>query len=325
MTKTLFSVALVAGCFALHAETEEKINKRFTVQSGGKLVVDVDFGSVDVTTNAGGAMTVDVFRKVTRASKSDEEEFLRERPVTFAQDGNTVTIQSRAKSRNIGFSFGRQRTEGKYTITVPAQFNAQIKTSGGGITVSDLTGEVKAGTSGGGLKFTRLHGPLDGGTSGGSIHVMDCKGALQVNTSGGGINVSGGSGSLAGETSGGSVGVKDFRGPVHVETSGGGISIEDVAGKVEGSTSGGSISARFSSKPVNEVKLETSGGGVTVSVPADSAFDLDAATSGGRVSSDLPVSTTGKPSRSHLKGPVNGGGKAVLLRTSGGSIHVKKM
>jgi len=63
--------------------------------------------------------------------------------VTFSQAANTLTIQSRAKSK-IGWSWrGSQRTEGKYTITVPAQFNPKLKTSGGGISVSGLTGETK--------------------------------------------------------------------------------------------------------------------------------------------------------------------------------------
>ncbi len=325
MQMKLIPIMLLAGCLTALAETEEQINKRFPVQPGGKLVVDVDFGSIDISTNATSEVTVDIVRKVSRRNKASEEEFLRERPVTFSQDGNTLTIQSRAKSK-ISWSWrGSQRTEGKYTITVPAQFNPKLKTSGGGITVNGLTGETKADTSGGGLKFTRLHGPLDGATSGGGVHVTDCEGTLKVHTSGGGIEVSGGGGSLTGDTSGGSVTVKEFRGPIQVESSGGGITIENVAGKVEGSTSGGSISARFSAPLSHEVKLGTSGGGVTVQVAGSSAFDLDAATSGGGVSSDLPVTVTGKIARDHLKGPVNGGGKPVVLRTSGGSIHVRKL
>src|SRR5947207_3019231 len=325
ITMKLIPLLLFAGCLAVSAETEEQINKRFAVQPGGKLVVDVDFGSIDISTNASSEVSVDIFRKISRRNKSSEEEFLRERPVTFSQDGNTLTIQSRAKSK-IGWSWrGSQRTEGKYTITVPAQFNPKLKTSGGGITVSGLTGETKAETSGGGLKFTRLHGPLDGATSGGGIRVAYCEGTLKVHTSGGGIDVSGGTGRLSGDTSGGSVTVKEFRGPIQVESSGGGITLENVAGKVEGSTSGGSISARFSAPLSDEVKLGTSGGGVTVHLAQDSAFDLDAATSGGGVTSDLPVTVSGKIARDHLKGPVNGGGKPVVLRTSGGSIHVKKL
>ena len=321
----LVASSLLAGSLAALAETEEQINKRFAVEPGGKVVVDVDFGSIEINTNATGEVTVDAVRKVSRGSKADEEAFLAARPVTFSQDGNTVTIYSRAKSKQSWSWRGKQRTEAKYTITVPARFDAQLKTSGGSIGVSDLAGEVKANTSGGGLKFARLHGPVRGGTSGGSIRVSACDGTIKINTSGGGIEVTGGGGALDGDTSGGSVAVKDFRGPVRVESSGGGITIENVAGKVEGSTSGGSISARFAAVLSEEVKLETSGGGVTVRVPEKSAFDLDAATSGGGVGSELPVSIAGKPSRSRLKGPVNGGGKPVVLRTSGGSIQVKKL
>ena len=166
MTMKLILAFLFAGCLFVCAETEEQINKRFPVQPGGKLVVEVDFGSIEVTTNATGEVVVDVYRKVNRRNKSEEETFLRERPVTFSQDGNTVTIQSRAKNKGGGSWRGRQRTEGKYTITVPAQFNATLKTSGGGIAVSDLTGDTKAGTSGGGnLRPWARAGPWGAGTS----------------------------------------------------------------------------------------------------------------------------------------------------------------
>jgi hypothetical protein len=320
-----YLAVLLASCLTVGAETKEQINKSFGVQPGGKLVMDVDFGSIEITTNATGEVTIDVRRKVWRHNKADEEQFLQEHPVTMTQDGNTVTISSKGKNKNSHWWSGSQRTEAKYTITVPAQFNAQVRTAGGGVTISDLTGEVKAGTSGGGFKFSRLHGNLNGETSGGSIRVADCEGTLKVNTSGGGIDVSGGGGSLDGSTSGGSVDVKDFHGPAHVETSGGGISLANVTGRVNGSTSGGSITARLSSETAEDVHFETSGGGVTVQVPESWAFNLDAATSGGGVSSDLPVTVVGKTERSSLKGSVNGGGKSMFLRTSGGSIHVKKL
>lgn len=322
MKTTLMLV--LASCLTAYAETEEQINKEFAVQPGGKLVVEVDFGAIEVNTNGNNQVTVDVLRRVTRATKADEEAFLSDRPVVFSQDGNTVTISSRAKSKITNWRHGFQRNEARYTITVPASFAAQLKTAGGGITANDLTGGVKAQTSGGGLRFARLNGPLTGDTSGGSIRVGNCQGELKIKASGGGIAVAGGGGSLVGGTSGGGVTVSDFQGPARVETSGGGINLENVTGKVDGSTSGGSIAARFSLPLSEEVKLQTSGGGVTLKVRENSAFDLDASTSGGSVRSEIPVAVVGKIEHSHLKGPVNGGGKRVVLRTSGGSISVKK-
>ncbi|MBU6400066.1 MAG: DUF4097 family beta strand repeat protein [Verrucomicrobia bacterium] len=319
------TIALLASTGSARSETEETLDKTFTVVAGGRLVTDVDFGSIEVGSHSGNDVTIHVWRNVSRRNKADEEKFLREQPVTFSQEGNTVTIRSHRES-GTGWSWrGPQRTEGKYTITVPAKFNVQLKTSGGGIEVHDLAGEVNAHTSGGGLKFDHLNGSVDGRTSGGGIRVGDCQGEIKIETSGGGIHVTGGKGVLDGKTSGGSVEVSEFRGPARVHSSGGGITIENVVGKVDGSTSGGSISASFSSPLSDDVRLETSAGGVTMRVAATSAFDLDASTSGGGVDSELPVTVVGKTGRNFLKGPVNGGGRSVLLRTSGGSIHVKKL
>lgn len=318
-------VVLLGSCLVVFAGTDEQLNKRFTVSpGGGKLVVDVGFGSIDVKTNGTSEVTIDVVRNVALGSKADEAEFFRDHPVSFSQDGDTVTVISRGKTMANVWKHRNQRTTGKYTITVPAAFAAQLHTAGGGVDVDDLRGGVNADTSGGGLRFARLHCDLNGHTSGGSIEVADCDGTLRIRTSGGGIGVEGGSGTLDGATSGGSVMVKDFRGPARVQTNGGGITVANVTGKVDGSTSGGSISARFSTPLSDEVKLQTSGGGVTLKVPESSAFDLDAATSAGTVHCDLPVTITGKPQSTHIQGPVNGGGKRVLLRTSGGSIHISR-
>jgi DUF4097 and DUF4098 domain-containing protein YvlB len=321
----LAPLLLLATALTLTAETEEKLVKRFAVQPGGTVVVDVDFGSIDVSTAAANEVVVDVLRRVTRASEAEEQEFLADRPVTITPEGDTVTISSRPQApRKSSSSSGKQSTEAKYTITVPAKFNAQLKTAGGTVSASDLTGDVKAASNGGSLQFTRLHGALDGATAGGPIQVADCEGEQQVKTSGGKIDVTGGKGSFDGKTSGGPVSVKDFHGAVQVKTSGGKIVVDNVAGKVDGKTTGGGIEASFASPPSDEVNLFTSGGGVTLRVPENAAFDLDAATSGGNVNSDLAVESTGKPSRDHLKGPVNGGGKSIVLRTTGGSIRLQK-
>jgi DUF4097 and DUF4098 domain-containing protein YvlB len=325
MKLSLLLLAL-SSCAAL-AATEEQTNKTFQVLSGGKLVVDVDFGSIDVSTNTTDAVTINAWRKVTRGSAEDEQKFLSENPVVFVQDGNTVTIRAHSKTKDKfhWFNSSKNHNEAKYIIQVPARFNAQLNTSGGGIAASDVTGEVKADTSGGGLRFARLHGPLNGDTSGGGIHVTDCEGPIKIDTSGGGIEVTGGTGSLNGDTSGGSITVKTFKGPVCVDTSGGGITIENVAGKVKGDTSGGSIHAVLLSPVPGDVSLSTTGGGVTVQVPANAAFNLDAEATGGGVSCDLPVTVQGKQERDRLKGPVNGGGPVVHLETSGGGVHVQKL
>ena len=67
----------------------------------------------------------------------------REMPVPvwgWASPGETVTVEARRKERTgwrQGWSGFRNRTEGKYIIQVPAQFNVQLTTAGGGISVTE--------------------------------------------------------------------------------------------------------------------------------------------------------------------------------------------
>jgi hypothetical protein len=318
---TVVPALLCLGTVALNA-AEENLEKTFTVKPGGKLVVEVEFGVIDVRTNADNQANIHVFRKVVLREQADEEAYLQERPVTITQEGDTVTVRAIPITKRSGAS--TKKTEGRYTITVPCQSDVMLKTGGGAINVTDLQGNAKAESGGGLLAFTRLEGPLVGRTGGGNVNIVDCDGALKINTGGGNIEVNGGGGSLDGRSGGGSLAVKDFRGSAHIETGGGSIKIDNVVGKIDGSTAGGSITATLPSVK-DEVKLKTSGGGVTLRAPSDAAFDLDASTAGGQAKSDLPVETAGKPSRGQLKGPVNGGGKPVVLRSSGGSVKVEKL
>ena len=321
---TLLAVAILASS-VLRAATEESTNRTFTIQSGGQVTVDVDFGSVEITTNSTPEVAIEVHRKVGFGSEEKEQAFLAGNPVTITQDGNKITVKQRGRSKNgIWNWLGSQRMEAKYILQVPAQFSAKVSTSGGSIQIKDLQGEVQANTSGGGLKFARIHGTLHGDTSGGTIGVVDCQGETTVSTSGGGISVTGGGGSLNTDTSGGSIAIRNYDGPAHANTSGGGIVLENISGDVKASTSGGSISASLRSGVTNEVDLGTSGGSLVVKLPEKNGYELDASTTGGGVSCDVPIEVAGKKKHGELRGTINGGGKMLKLRTSGGSIHVRK-
>lgn len=317
-----FYLLLLSASVALGA-TEENLDRTFKVDPGGTLTVDVNFGSIEVSTNSGSDVVVKVYRKIERRSAKAEQEFLKANPVEFDQNGTDVKVTCNHPATISGW-FKRGSNQAKYTVSVPGRYHARLTTAGGAIEARDLVGNTHARTSGGGLKFQRLQGNVDGVTSGGGIHIADCTGTLSVITSGGGIQAQGGGGSLKAQTSGGSVTVKDFQGPAQVSSSGGGLTLEQVAGQLEGTTSGGAIKASLPAPVPGNVKLTTSGGGISVSIPDSAALSLDAVTSGGGVSSELPVTTSGKIERNQLHGAVNGGGPTVFLRTGGGGISLHK-
>lgn len=307
------------------AATDERVTKEFSVGAGGRLVLKVDFGALEVTTNAASAVRVEVYRKVTASTEQKEKDFLAERPIRMEQDGGEVTVESSRTGLGAGFHWGRVRTEATYRIQVPPDCTLDLQTAGGSIQVQDVAAVVRAKTSGGSLKFVRVQGDLVGLTSGGSISLQDCQGDQRVETSGGRIEVTGGGGTLKGGTSGGSIRVARFGGPARVATSGGSISLEAITGEIRAETQGGSVKAVLSDAVLSgPVSLSTSGGSVSLTVPPEAAFALDAVSSGGGVRSELPVDSAEKPKRSSLSGTVNGGGPEVRLRTSGGSILVKK-
>lgn len=310
-------LALLAACalataLPLQAETDGSIRKTFEVTPGGKLVVEVAGSRVDVQGTTGSQVVVEYTRIVSADSREEEARILQEREATLTQTGNTISLVERRPEGGSNGSFWKLLTGGlrgarsqfRVAVKIPAQFNVDLRTSGGGIELTNVSGQVEARTSGGSLNFRDITGNIEGRTSGGGIQLARFKGDADLSTSGGSISVDDGTGRLS------------------LKTSGGGISVEQHSGQVTASTSGGSIRVALTSAPTGENRLTTSGGGITVTVPADSRLDINAATSGGGVSTNLPVTVSGAMERNRLIGSVNGGGTPLHLRTSGGSIRI---
>jgi len=286
--------------------------------------MDVDPGSIEVRTAGESQIVVNVFRKVERAGDYRAEELLRQHEVDFNQQGNDLTIRAKFPHED----WRRWRHSGlqvRYVVSIPTEFNVDLKTSGGGVNVDDLRGEVRVKTSGGGLRFGKIEGPITGNTSGGGITLAGCHGKVEVKTSGGGIEIESGSGDLIAETSGGGIKIGDFVGDAFVRTSGGSIKINRIEGAIDASTSGGPIVATLGGQPKKDCRLHTSGGGITVELDESLSLNINAESSGGGVTSDLPLTIQGELRTGLLRGTLNGGGQSLILQTSGGGIHLRKL
>ena len=300
--------ALGLAVCSTNAATEDRIEKTFPAGPGGKLVIDANVGSIELKTSDRKDVHIDVVRSAEArgllANGGTEEAELKANVVTIRQDGQTVIVHAE-RDKDAGRA-SRVNLKVRYTISLPSHFTADLKTSGGSITVAGLNGELKAKTSGGSLKFSGINGAVDGRTSGGGITLIESTGASSLRTSGGSIKVS------------------DHKGDISARTSGGSITVERIEGNVQANTSGGSVNALLTKAPTADLHLETSGGGITVGLPESTSAELDARTSGGSVQSEIPLSSVEHKSRSSLRGKLNNGGARLQLRTSGGSIHVKK-
>lgn len=320
---SLLALALILGSGRL-AALETTTNQVFQVTPGGQLLMEVDRGSIELATANDHTVSVTVVREVKRANEAQAREILAAHQLAFEQQGNTVIV--RAKSpKDRPWKWRQPQLSIRYQVTLPRQFNLDLSTAGGSIKVPDLIGKVDVETAGGSISIGEVDGVVQADTAGGSISVAAATGAIKVETAGGSIRLGTMGAAVKAETAGGSIRIQSAAGPVQAETSGGSIELGEMRGPVQADTSGGSISARFPRSPQGDVSLATSGGSISVYLAEDAQCQLDAKSSGGRVSSDLTVTTAGKPAKSELRGTIGTGGPKVVLRTSGGGIHVKKL
>jgi DUF4097 and DUF4098 domain-containing protein YvlB len=295
-----FALAVAAAVPGL-ADSERTWEKTFDVSPGGFLTVETDYGSIEVGTSGSDKVEVEVI------VKADREKYLDDFEVEFEQNGNDVSIFGEHKKRRSFWSNFRKSLRVEFLVTVPRQFELDLHTVGGSISVGNLDGDVRSETSGGSLNFERINGNVHGRTSGGSIQLESCTGEADVKTSGGGITIG------------------EVRGEVSARTSGGSITVEEVMGMINASTSGGGVTAYITGQPRDDCHLSTSGGSIKVYLQKDISVFVDAHTSGGHVETDFPVTVRGKLKKSTLRGKINDGGPELYLRTSGGSIYLREM
>jgi len=306
---TLFFMFSCSCSARLHGGTEDVITRSFNVSAGGTLTMDVSRGSIELDTENGEVVKVKVIRRVGTSDENRAQEIFEKYKIDFSHSGGDVTIETDDHVRSGGlFSWCKGiNFSVRFIVIVPEKYNLHLETSGGSISISEIQGEVKAKTSGGSLTFDYVKGPVWGKTSGGSIELEGCSGNVDVHTSGGSIQI----GAVEGD--------------VKAVTSGGSVHVKEVMGNINAGTSGGSMSAAITGQPGGDCSLTTSGGSITVNVKDDIKVDLDAKTSGGRVSTEFPITIQGEISKSRIKGKINGGGPGLYLKTSGGSIHIKKL
>src|SRR4249919_1774737 len=116
---------LVIAAATASALSEENIKEQQDVGPGGRIIVDVDFGTIDVSAGADDKVVVEAHRKIDSNNEAREKEYFATVPVTVTKDGNTVTVRARRqqKDRNLSWS-GHCNMDARYNVRVPKNFNS---------------------------------------------------------------------------------------------------------------------------------------------------------------------------------------------------------
>jgi DUF4097 and DUF4098 domain-containing protein YvlB len=268
--------------------------KSFPIESGKTLKVDVSTGDIKVTSWDKD----EVYVKISGNKRAEEKVNF-----SFSSDEESVNIYGKREGGFWGWFSGNIRL--KLEIFVPIQFNIKMKTSGGDMYLSKIMGDIKLSTSGGDINVKESDGNMNVTTSGGDITFNTVKGKFQLNTSGGDIKAA------------------KFEGQFQASTSGGDIDLKSSYSKINASTSGGDITLEYTGENLG-IQLSTSGGDIDVYVPSDFNAKADLKTSGGDISCNLPTNNVVKITSSKYEADLNNGGNALICKTSGGDIKVKK-
>ena len=210
----------------------------------------------------------------------------------------------------------------------------EARTAGGMIHVGDIGGDAALETNGGFIIGGRIAGTVEAVTAGGDIVLEAAGGKILARTMGGQIHIGESGGSVQARSNGGSVVVVGSRGATDVRTVGGSIELREIKGSVHARTDAGSIRVLIESRQedFDESELHAMIGDVVVYLPESLALNIEAeieAAVGHEIKSDFPLQI--RTGTAHLttvvsgSGPVNGGGKVLKLRTTGGNIVIIKV
>jgi DUF4097 and DUF4098 domain-containing protein YvlB len=130
--------------------------------------------------------------------------------------------------------------------------------------------------------------------------------------------------SLEIENVNGSIDAEGIEGNFHIETVNGRIELTRATGALDLSTVNGAIHAQMASlEPGKRHSIDTTNGGVNIELPPAARANLDVRTVNGSIRSDFPI-VVNTVDDNRLSGPINGGGPALVVRTTNGSVKVVK-
>ncbi len=289
------SLFFSADAFALQITNPQDLKtlheKTFPIASGKKLKIETAAGNLTITSWD----KEEVYVKILGNDIAEEK-------MTFHFKADNEMVEIKGERESSWFSWGRG-IKVRFEVKVPERFNNNLKTAGGDIHFTNITGDNMLRTSGGDISIKQIKGNLKAGTSGGDILMENANGMFDVSTSGGDIEC------------------KNFVGDIKASTSGGDIKLKGSDANIVAKTSGGDIFLDYNGDNKG-IELRTSGGDIDAKLPENFNASADMSTSGGRIKCTFTANNAIKISKTRFLADINSGGNKLVAKTSGGNISI---
>jgi len=312
-------------------------------------------GDISVRLADDSRIHVDGKKNINAWNERDAEHIASAISVEIAKNGDAYEVRP--------VSGGDSRASLNLDIAVPKKTALAVHNERGDVTVSDMDKPINVSTVRGDVEVRDTAGDVAIDTGKGDVKVSDTKGNVRISGHGGEVNVSGATGALTIdgeffgpiradkiakgvrfvskrtdltltqltghlETSSGNLEIADAPGNLTLRTNSYDISIENPGGKVKVDNRNGNIEVRFPQPPKEDIEITNSSSPITLILPESSNFEIAADCHSCDIDSEFSGDSLKQTSNSgdaHLEGKYgNGRGPKIILKTSYGSISIRK-
>lgn len=289
-TTRSLALAALAAAFALPAAAQDRqqevmFDREFQVGAGGQLLAEVGDMDLDVRTADVSSARVRVIARA-RDLELAREEYERQR-FTAETRGGDLRIETREERRDWSSREWRERGGVSFVaeITIPRRFDLDLETGDGDIRIGEIEGDVL------------------------------------LDTGDGDIWIEGATGSrMSFHTGDGDMVVRRLEADeIELRTGDGDLLLARISGALSATTGDGDVELdieRFAGATIRT-------GDGDVSVRADASIRAEVEIEGEDLEVSRPFQISGRLSRRHLSGTLNGGGPRLSVRTGDGSVSLR--
>ena len=328
-----------------------------SVLSDARIVIRNARGDITVRASDEAQVRVDGKKSINAWSESDAQHLASAVSVEIAKNGDAYEV------RPVNTSSGDSRVSLNMDVSVPRKASLTIRNDHGDVTVSEMDKPVAVNTTTGDVEVRDTAGDVTIDTQRGDVKVSDTKGNVKIGGRGGEVNVSSATGALTidGEFRGpiradkiakgvrfvshrtdltvsqlsghmeagpGNLEIADAPGNLTLRANSDDITIENAGGKLKVDNRNGNIQVLFSQPPKDDIEITNSSSPITLSLPESSSFEIVADCHSCDIDSEFSADSlkhTSTGGDSHLEGKYgNGRGPKIILKTSYGSISIRK-
>jgi DUF4097 and DUF4098 domain-containing protein YvlB len=327
------------------------------VLSDARIVIRNGRGDITVRSSDEAQVRVDGKKNVNAWSESDAEHLASAVSVEIAKNGDAYEV------RPVNASGRDSRVSLDMDVAIPKKASLTIRNDRGDVSISDMDKPVSVNTTKGDVEVRGTSGDVNIDTGKGNVKVSDIKGNVKISGHGAEVNVSSATGGLTIdgeffgpiradkiakgvrfvsqrtdltitqlnghlETGSGSLEIADTTGNLNLRTNSYDISIENAGGKLKVENRNGNIELRFPTPPKEDIEITNSSSPITLILPESSSFEIGADCHSCDIDSEFSADSlkhTSTGGDSHLEGKYgNGRGPKIILKTSYGSISIRK-